>query len=89
MPYIEPKRREELFDFYYGEDLTKEGMQSAGELNYMITELIKEYMADKVKNYACFNSVVGALESCKLEFYARVVRPYEDIKIKENGDVYL
>jgi len=32
--------------------------------------------------------VIGALEACKLEFYRRAVVPYEDKKIKENGDVY-
>jgi hypothetical protein len=32
--------------------------------------------------------VVGALEACKLEFYRRVVTPYEENKMKENGDVY-
>lgn len=31
---------------------------------------------------------VGALECCKLEFYRRVAVPYEDRKIKSNGDVY-
>jgi len=31
--------------------------------------------------------VVGALRNAFAEFYARKVRPYEDLKIKENGDV--
>jgi hypothetical protein len=31
---------------------------------------------------------VGAIECCKLEFYRRVAAPYEDRKIKTNGDVY-
>jgi hypothetical protein len=31
---------------------------------------------------------VGALEQAKDEFRRRVVHPYEDLKIKENGDVY-
>ena len=65
-----------------------EKAETAGELNYQITCLINLYMEDKVKNYACFNAVVGALESCKLEFYRRVVAPYENTKIEENGDVY-
>lgn len=34
------------------------------------------------------NSARGAIECAKLEFYARVVRPYEETKIVENGDVY-
>jgi hypothetical protein len=31
---------------------------------------------------------VGAIECCKLEFYRRVAVPYEERKIKTNGDVY-
>ena len=33
-------------------------------------------------------SACGALECAKLEFARRIVAPYEDAKIKENGDVY-
>lgn len=33
------------------------------------------------------DEIVGALRCAWDEFYARKVRPYEDIKIKENGDV--
>ena len=33
-------------------------------------------------------SAIGALEAAKLEFYRRVVAPYEDQKMLDNGDVY-
>ena len=39
-------------------------------------------------SYATINDIIGALEGAKMEFYRRVVAPYEDEKIKENGDVY-
>lgn len=61
---------------------------TAGELNYAITSLILDYTVAHGNSYQIYNEIVGALESCKLEFYARVVRPYEDEKIKENSDVY-
>lgn len=32
--------------------------------------------------------VVYAVEEVKSNFYSRVVAPYEDEKIKQNGDVY-
>lgn len=60
-----------------------------GELNYLLTELSKAYIITKGEmNYALANEVIGALEGAKLEFYRRMVAPYEDMKIKENGDVY-
>lgn len=61
---------------------------SAGELNYMITMCIVKYLASHELNYATINDIVGALEGAKLEFYTRIARPYEDVKIHTNGDVY-
>ncbi len=58
-----------------------------GELNYCLTRLCIEY-AGSHPNYERLNAIIGALEACKLEFYRRMVAPYEDGKIRENGDVY-
>lgn len=58
-----------------------------GELNYLFTEIIKLYIRNGL-NYQKINDVMGALEGAKLEFYRRIAAPYEDTKIKENGDVY-
>ena len=55
-----------------------------GELNYLITRILIGVYQPKYFNY---NRAMGVLECCKLEFYRRVVAPYEDIKIKESGDV--
>jgi hypothetical protein len=80
LPYIKQERREELVRDVLGPD-------NAGELNYEFTELIRIYWERK-GNYQAINDIVGALEGAKLEFYRRVAAPYEDVKIKENGDVY-
>jgi len=60
--------------------------ETAGELNYALTMLVKRFLG-KAPNYQRFNDAIGALEGCKLELYRRTVAPYEDIKIRENGDV--
>lgn len=60
---------------------------TAGELNYVITRLILAYAGPK-PNYARLNEVVGVMEAAKLEFYRRAAAPYEDDKVRENGDVY-
>ena len=57
----------------------------AGVLNYSISMLLKDLYALK---YAEVNEAVGMLECAKQEYYRRVAGPYEDKKIKENGDVY-
>jgi hypothetical protein len=60
-----------------------------GELNYQITCLARTFLRTHGTSYANINAVMGALECAKQEFYRRVAVPYEENKIKENGDVYL
>ena len=61
--------------------------KTPGDLNYMITSMIKEYV-DGNLSYHTLNDVIGVLENVKLEFVRRVVVPYENDAIKRNGDVY-
>lgn len=81
MPYIEVNARIEL-------DEHERLPANAGELNYAITMLIVEYMRTRNPNYQLLNEIVGVLECAKAEFQRRVVAPFEDTKIKANGDVY-
>jgi hypothetical protein len=83
MPYIKQDAREK-FEDYGSINMPK----NAGELNYMITQLLIEYMKNKPLNYQTINDIIGAIEGAKQEFYRRVAVPYEDDKIRENGDVY-
>lgn len=80
MPYIPEERREAL----------KKSLAplKAGELNYLFTYIINNYLTINLESYQSYNDIVGALEGSKLELYARKVRPYEDKKKEENGDVY-
>lgn len=80
MPYIRMQEREIL----------DRGMVKAtnpGHLNYQITKLCNDFLA-KTRNYSDYNTIIGVLECCKLEFYRRAVAPYEDQKMNENGEVY-
>lgn len=61
---------------------------NAGELNFRITMIVDEYIRERGKSYNTLNEVIGVLECVKLELYRRIVAPYEDTKIAENGDVY-
>ena len=63
---------------------------SDGELNYVLTSVALAWLNyhQPPHNYSLRSDVVKAFECAKLEFYERRVRPYEDEKIKENGDVY-
>ena len=86
MPYIKEERKLELAGLtraYADPDV-----RVAGELNYKITLLLIEYMKLKGLSYQTINDIMGALEGSKAEFYRRIAAPYEDSKIKQNGDVY-
>lgn len=62
-------------------------VENAGELNYVITSIIHGYFEQNGGRYQQANDIIGALEGAKLEFYRKIVAPYEETKIKENGDV--
>ena len=81
MPYIRKERRHE-FGWHYCFPT------DCGELNYILTVIAKEYIDRKGESYQTYNDIIGALECCKQELYRRKIAPYEDKKIKENGDVY-
>ena len=38
--------------------------------------------------YHHYNQLIGVLECAKLELYRRLIAPYEDVKIIDDGDVY-
>lgn len=80
MPYLEMGIRASLDD--------GRKAQKGGELNYQISKLLNDFVAMKGMSYATVNEAIGALECAKLEFYARVARPYEELKAKQNGEVY-
>lgn len=86
MPYIKQTRRDALFSDSV-EDYDS-SLQSAGELNYMFTTYIIDYVKKHGLSYQTCNDVVGALENCKDEFQRRIQHQYETQKVKENGDVY-
>lgn len=80
MPYITPDRRIAI------DSGTRPA--TAGELNYQLTQAIKSYWVNGPRNYQSINDIIGALEGAKAEFQRRIVAPYEDGKIRDNGDVY-
>jgi len=91
MPYIKEEKRLEIMSIEEPSScryVCLDNVETAGDLNYLITELVKNYFLTRGANYQAINDVVGALENAKVEFQRRVVAPYEDRKIKENGDVY-
>lgn len=88
MPYITRKSRT-LYDARITElSETITEAAPAGDLNYVITRLLVDWLEKRGLSYASLADVVMVLETAKLEFYRRIGGPYEDEKIAENGDAY-
>ena len=87
MPYARQQYRKELDK---GIDEVIEKLKASplekidANLNYVIFKILRRiYKMD----YFDLNRAMGALETCKIEFYRRVIAPYEDGKMIEHGDV--
>jgi hypothetical protein len=71
-----------------------EGMAAAGPakvdgiVNYAFTRLMQKTLLAHDRTYASLERAIGVFECAKLEMYRRMVAPYENIKARQNGDVF-
>ena len=87
MPYITPNQRpliDEKLQPLIDQLKLLSVEEQDGALNYTITKIIKQLYPLK---YFHLNRALGVLSAVTQEFYRRVVAPYEDQKIADNGDV--
>jgi len=80
MPYLKENDKFDVFCHRIPEN--------AGDLNYAFTEIVKKYLEARGESYQHYNDIMGALTCAQHELYRRKISFYEDLKIKENGDVY-
>ena len=85
MPYISEKRRDELYD---QSDYKKRFIQTKGELNYLITNLMIDYCNIRDISYTNLSDASDAARDAANEFDRIVLSLYEDKMRKKNGDVY-
>lgn len=86
MPYIAPSRRDQI-----ATPRPRFGVEypnTAGELTWLLTEIIGQYRKRHGDSFRTYAGIVAALEQTKDEFRRRVVHPYEDDACQRNGDVY-
>lgn len=86
MPYIDQEARKHIS--------VGGPARTPGELNYVIARECIRFLRNvegpkRAISYQNLNDVLGALEGAKQEFYRRVVVPYEEKKLAENGDVFV
>jgi len=83
MPYIKQTWRKSMDGFLKAFESYLELRDFTGRLNYFLFKLAKH----NIHCYSDAQKFIGELECTKQEIYRRIIAPYEDKKIKENGDV--
>lgn len=79
MPYIQNEDRVSL-------EITHHA-RNPGELNYLISMVMLDYLDRGGLSYTTLNDILGACSGARDEFYRRIVAPYEDKKRAEHGDL--
>jgi hypothetical protein len=87
MPYIRQIHRTIIEDCL-SDDSLNWVPSNAGDLNFVVSTFIANYLRVNGLNYENLNAMIGALECAKLELNRVIIGPYEDLKIAENGPVY-
>lgn len=82
MPYVTKDKRVYLEDILSAMENT--GIRADGDLNYILYAYCKRKIKPSYNNYKNF---CGELRQCATEIERRLLGPYEDQKIVENGDV--
>jgi len=82
MPYIKSDRRIEMDKVV--ELMSNLNVKVDGDLNYILYAYCKRHVK---KSYNSFKNYCGELRQCATEIERRLLGPYEDKKIIENGDV--
>ena len=94
MPYINEAARKELdacIDnmvecLTHGNEISDyEFTTVLGEINYSFSRVLSQTMGQP--SYSKIAMITGVVENIKQEFYRRVAEPYENIKIRSNGDI--
>lgn len=82
MPYVKQEKRPELDKIV--KLMSEKNIKADGDLNYILYKYCKEHIPT---SYNSYKNYCGELRQCATEIERRIVAPYEDEKIKENGDV--
>ncbi len=82
MPYIKPEARPDMDEIVAL--MKAKDVKANGDLNYILFKLCKETVQPSYNN---FKNFIGELTEIAAEIRRRLLSPYEDEKIKENGDV--
>ena len=62
--------------------------ETEGQLTYVLQQALARYIMKRGLSYATLAQCLGSLDGAGDDLKRRVVRPYEERKQRENGDVW-
>lgn len=84
MPYIKKAGRLPLNILI---ETLAEIISSKGDLNYVICELVGQLILNTKISYTQISEWIDGVDGAENELRRRLLDPYEDLKIEQNGDV--
>ena len=85
MPYIKDKDK---YDMVESIEELQNWIRSKGDLNYAICQLVGNLILDGKKiSYTTMSEWIDAVHDAEQELRRRLLDPYEEKKMIENGDV--
>jgi len=88
MPYIKREERAQYQELLteLAARIPQDRMSRPGHMNYVISLLIDKVYGHQMR-YADHNEALGMLTGVQQELYRRKTAPYEDEKIRDEGDL--
>lgn len=87
MPYIDKQHRDRYETSFVQWVKQMPNIETKGDLEYLITILMKRFMKSREYRYTSLHDCVYAVMHCADEFRRRYLDKREDEAIKENGDI--
>ena len=82
MPYIRQEERDQFEEILWL--MQQKGVVADGDLKYILFAYCKRYIPE---NYNDIKNFAAELRECATEIDRRLLAPYEDQKILDNGDI--
>lgn len=86
MPYLNSNKRARLKPIV--DAMKAAGIEDPGEINYLCCEAVLVHVSVKPLGYQQLSAAIAGVGDAHDELKAQVLRPYEDIKQTDNGNVF-
>jgi len=86
LPYLNQDKRRRLLPVV--EAMRIAGVEDPGEINYLCCQAVLIHTKACALNYQQLSAAIAGVGDAHDELKAQVLRPYEDIKQQDNGNIF-